>query len=361
MTSSQRWILIALLVTGGTTWWLLRPPTSTQPPRNREPSTIQSQKGMQTTPTPQRKAELLLRTQQRLVIIQPKSTRKPAPRKKREARRTSKFLRFLKEKGKHWGTLSNGSQLYTSSQKGHHHHHHSDGHEQASGGELWKVDKSGLATRMLPGETVTEVKVSKGSERISAVTTKRSLYVSGSKAGSPMIKVADKVNYFPAFGPKGDSIAYIQQKGMDDHQLFLQSLNKSGSTALVKHAGGLASPVFSPSGTEVIFVSSKTGVASLWKMSLPNGQPEQLTNKGMVGGGGLPPHFVPPPHQGRIKWVGKWLAFDAGDSFWVIREDGTLPKKLSNQSPEEFDWKQNGLQLVYRMKQGSDEVWYPPQ
>ena len=52
---------------------------------------------------------------------------------------------------------------------------------------MWKVDKSGLATRMLPGETVTEVKVSKGSERISAVTTKRSLYVSGSKAGSSVI------------------------------------------------------------------------------------------------------------------------------------------------------------------------------
>ncbi len=80
----------------------------------------------------------------------------------------------------------------------------------------------------------------------------------------------------------------------------------------------------------------------------------------MVGGGGLPPHFVPPPTQGRIKWQGSWLAFDAGDGLWVIQDNGQRALQIAQGSPEEFDWKQEGQQLVYRLKQGSEEVWNAP-
>jgi WD40 repeat protein len=182
----------------------------------------------------------------------------------------------------------------------------------------------------------------------------------GTKATEPFERIAEKVDYYPSFSPDGQQIAYVQQPTYDHGTLWLRDLRTGKTRTLDAQAWGLATPFFHPDGHALIFVSSRTGIASLWRIDLPDGKPRQITNIGIEVGSGLPDHFVPPPFMARLIWAGNWIAFDASDSLWILRDDGSMARSIANESPRWFRWYKPGHSVSYQLSSGSQITYNIP-
>jgi TolB protein len=80
----------------------------------------------------------------------------------------------------------------------------------------------------------------------------------------------------------------------------------------------------SSDGVTVVFVSGRSGIASLWRTTIDGAAPVQLTNAAIVAGverEGAPEGFVPPPVSAdRLEWVSADVVrYDAGDGeLWEV-------------------------------------------
>ena len=282
----------------------------------------------------------------------------PSPTRKR-ARPIPPIQTFeeLKTNARLWVTFGDGSQLVTtrSRQKPHQH-----SEEVPQGGELYKITKDGTLSRPLPGVLISEVKQAKNTGRILAVSTDRTLYVSGAQGQGKWNAVGTKTNFYPAFGPRGEKLLFIEQASRDIFHLVLREVKTGKKRVLVRHSGGMSSPCFHPDGTAMVFASNQTGLASLWKVTLPHGIVSQITNIGMRRSSPLPTGFVPPPHEGKIIWAGRWIIFDSGDALWGIRDNGTGAHQIVRESPQSFRWSQPGVQLLYKTSQVQEQIYNLP-
>lgn len=83
-------------------------------------------------------------------------------------------------------------------------------------------------------------------------------------------------------------------------------------------------PSISSDGVTVVFVSGRSGIASLWRTTLDGAPPVQLTNAAIVAGlerEGAPEGFVPPPVSAdRLEWLSADVVrYDAGDGeLWRV-------------------------------------------
>lgn len=111
--------------------------------------------------------------------------------------------------------------------------------------------------------------------------------------------------------PKGDSAVFLT--------------DAAGTVTVLADAEGVDDrPSVSPDQKTVVFVSGRTGVASLWVTTLEGAEPVQLTNKDLIVGEertGPPEGFVPPPVMAdRIEWASPDVVrYDAGDGeMWSV-------------------------------------------
>lgn len=144
-----------------------------------------------------------------------------------------------------------------------------------------------------------------------------------------LTRLQTKTGHQPQFSPSGTHLVYVHQQSMSNHTLLWHEVSTGKQIALVSR-GPMNDPVVSPDGTSVIYTSSITGIASLWKTDL-QGNHKQLTNIGIQPGQGRPPiGFLPTP-AGRhpTLWAGEWLVFDAGGALWAVRSNGTQGIKLA--------------------------------
>ncbi len=80
-------------------------------------------------------------------------------------------------------------------------------------------------------------------------------------------------------------------------------------------------PALGPDGRWVVFVSGRSGWASLWISPVDRRMPpRQLTNVALERhpGGGLPERFVPPP-EGAPRFEAEHIVWSAGGRTWRVR------------------------------------------
>ncbi|MBS2032977.1 MAG: hypothetical protein JST54_34210 [Deltaproteobacteria bacterium] len=126
-----------------------------------------------------------------------------------------------------------------------------------------------------------------------------------------------------AIDPSGKWIAAVTRKPelKLDTDLVMLPVEGGPTRVLAAFPGSSESrPIFTPDNRAVIFVSGKSGLASLWRVELASGVTTQLTNIGMRGGHGIPVGFVPPPSEMALaQWDGETLLYVASGQ--TIRVD----------------------------------------
>ncbi len=156
---------------------------------------------------------------------------------------------------------------------------------------LIEIDLGGPTARRLGEDVGYAAFISR--ERI-ALTRHGGLYLFGGPSEDPLLP---RVDDDFAVAPAGDLLAVVRDfDGMGQSEIDLFQLETRTTQPLVRSPGRDDRPFFIPGGGRLLFVSSRTGLASFHAIDLATGETRQLTNAGLRGGGGLlPPDFVPPP------------------------------------------------------------------
>lgn len=128
-----------------------------------------------------------------------------------------------------------------------------------------------------------------------------------------------------ASAPDGALVAYTRAgDDVHDGETAVEVVDAQGVVRrLADDLGVDDRPTFSPDGRTVVFVSGRTGIASLWRTTVDGAPPVQVTNVGIALGkrDGPPDGFVPPPVRGDlVEWLSNdELRYDAGDGeMWVV-------------------------------------------
>ncbi len=85
----------------------------------------------------------------------------------------------------------------------------------------------------------------------------------------------------PQLSPDGRAVAYVQTMVDDErsyrNHLFVQSMEDRTVTALTEGAVRDTSPRWSPDGSQICFVSKRSGTSQIWLIDAKGGEPKQLT------------------------------------------------------------------------------------
>jgi hypothetical protein len=224
--------------------------------------------------------------------------------------------------------------------------------ERPKGFSLWQAEADGSMKPLGGDIEVSSVRIAPQSGSIAAVSPDQRLYVAEDPTSGKLRELAKGVEYFPAWDGEGKRLVWSQSKDLDTQSLESYDAKTRKTQTLLPQGLGIAQPIWSPKGDAIVYISTQTGIASLWKLTLADKTTLQLTNRGIQLGQGLPPEFVPPPHEGRILWGGAWLVFDSSDALWATHEDGQRSFRITEGSPQSFGWEESGLLLRWKDTQG---------
>lgn len=196
--------------------------------------------------------------------------------------------------------------------------------------ELWMLDiQTKTETRIKTQERVIEASLSPVGGRIACITESYTLWVTDS-SGEHAIKLYEGVVSGGAWSPDGSKLAFAAENPLDkipNPDIFVaETKQNSVLTQLTTHISDDDIPAWSPDGRQILFVSGRTGIASLWIIQVDGSNLRQVTNKGIHGGQGTPPEgFIPVPvFDKAIVWPdqGK-IYFHSGDELWMLQGDQT--------------------------------------
>ena len=207
-------------------------------------------------------------------------------------------------------------------------------------------DRQGQWLPFLKGTSIHSITIAKNDW--SAVLTAKSALFLRTPEGK-LQRLVDDAGLHPHFSKSGRYLLYVHRQSLAHHTLLRHEIG-SGKQFALSSRGPVSNPVFGPNDKDVIYVSGRSGFVSLWKVT-PEGKQTQLTNRGLQPGQGRKPKgFIPPP-AGRhpVLWAGHWLLFDAGDSLWAIRDDGTDGRLLAK-GAHRPTWHVPGKSALYSLQ-----------
>lgn len=133
--------------------------------------------------------------------------------------------------------------------------------------------------------------------------------------GDTRVTLLDEVEGRPAVLPDGRVVA-ARAADPGESDLWLVTLDGELPEALSEAPGADGHPFVLEDG-RVWFLSSRTGVTSIFVLDPATGATTQLTNQGQQPGQ-LSDAFVPPPAMGEPWQEGSRVFYDAGDAVWSV-------------------------------------------
>jgi Tol biopolymer transport system component len=92
----------------------------------------------------------------------------------------------------------------------------------------------------------------------------------------------ERVDDSPVFSPDGRSLAFVSDRWIGRYDLWLQPLGPSGPSGeprrLTDHAGSVAQPAFSPDGRWIAYHRTLSGQRDIWVVSTTGAPPVQFTS-----------------------------------------------------------------------------------
>lgn len=141
-------------------------------------------------------------------------------------------------------------------------------------------------------------------------------------AAGEKTRVIDRARRVPVVHPRG---AIVVRAGDEPGRTSLWLLSAGEPRAIAASTGADDRPFVLPDG-RVVFVSTRSSVASVWILDAALTEARQLTNVGLVAGRGLD-GFVPPP-AGEIRFVAGRVEYDAGGGWWSLDPNDGKAERL---------------------------------
>lgn len=128
-----------------------------------------------------------------------------------------------------------------------------------------------------------------------------------------------------AVGTDGRLMMTLRGESEEDGETAVALADAEGVVTVLADGSGVDDrPSVSPDGKTIVFVSGRTGIASLWRTTTDGEEPVQVTNGHIEAGverNGDPEGFIPPPLVvDRVEWVSADVVrYDAGDGdYWEV-------------------------------------------
>ncbi len=145
----------------------------------------------------------------------------------------------------------------------------------------------------------------------------------------------------PAWSPDGTQVAFVSYR-TGTSQIWVMQADGSQLTNLTRTTSYERNPAWSPDGTRIAFTSNRTGNWDVWVMHADGSQPENLTNN--------------PAYDADPAWSpdGRSLLFASNRSgafrVWQMAADGTQPRDLLGRDLAGYvypAWSPNGKQFLF--------------
>lgn len=117
----------------------------------------------------------------------------------------------------------------------------------------------------------------------------------------------------------GDTFAFSQQFGgtaSENEEICTIKITGEDFRRITNNNLMDVYPVWSPQGTQMAFLSLRTGDLDIYLLEVDNGNESLLYNSG--------------DHDADIDWLGDKIVFTANSQIWIMQDDGTNPIQLTN-------------------------------
>ena len=125
------------------------------------------------------------------------------------------------------------------------------------------------------------------------------------------------------------SFVPLFSRNPEDHEIYIMNADGSDQTNISKHSGFDGSPVFSPNGKKIAFVSDRSGRHNVWIMNADGSDLYNLTNSSSEN---YYPSWNP---DGTKITYDSYSEGAAGGDIFIINVDGSNPKNLTNTKQDE--------------------------
>lgn len=159
------------------------------------------------------------------------------------------------------------------------------------------------------------------------------------------------INTGGAFAPGGGLLALTLTVGSDSEIFTIDPSTGAEVARLTQSPGIDCAPVWSPDGSQIAFVSERSGGPQVYVMNANGSNPHRVT---FSGGHNVDPSWS--PKGDRIAFVGRDGAFDV----FTVRTDGTGMERITQGMGDNEDpsWSPEGTYLAFSStRSGAAHIW----